>query len=100
MHAEKHLSAWFRSSASEWCVAPQGCSPAAVQVEKACEPPPRRDQILQRVALQHREKRVEGLYQYRSEESRVGKECVRTCRSRVLPVHSIKNQRQDQQIHT
>src|SRR3546814_13276641 len=27
---------------------------------------------------------------FRSEERRVGKECVRTCRSRLLPVHSQK----------
>src|SRR3546814_9504677 len=71
MHAEKHLSAWFRSSTSEWCVALQGCSPAAVQVEKACEAPARRDQILQRVAFQYRKKRVEGLSQYRSQHAGV-----------------------------
>src|SRR3546814_12474167 len=33
-----------------------------------------------------------GLFDKRSEERRVGKECVRTCRSRWSPYHSKKKQ--------
>src|SRR3546814_17382850 len=52
-------------------------------------------------------KRVEGKSLYaasicrnkemRSEERRVGKECVRTCRSRCSPYHSKKKQKQHHQ---
>src|SRR3546814_14008360 len=34
----------------------------------------------------------------RSEERRVGKECVSTCRSRCAPCHEIKKQLKNQQI--
>src|SRR3546814_15826573 len=40
---------------------------------------------------------VEELCDYRSEERRVGKECVRTCRSRWSPYHYKKKQHIDQQ---
>src|SRR3546814_16320472 len=42
---------------------------------------------------QHREalERYESVRDFRSEERRVGKECVSTCRSRWSPYHSKKN---------
>src|SRR3546814_11750233 len=36
----------------------------------------------------------------RSEERRVGKECVSTCRSRWSPVHSKKKRKRKQMYHT
>src|SRR3546814_12885813 len=41
--------------------------------------------------LNHKRERLSDIERRRSEERRVGKECVSTCRSRWLPCHSKKN---------